>query len=716
MADVYLARQTSAYGFSKTVALKVLKTAAAADSDHVRMFLREALVAADFRHPNLVQVYEVGDHDGRLFLAMELVRGISLATMMVLLAKKGRSIPIPLAAAIAHETLVGLEYAHEASGRDGQPLDLVHRDVTPQNILVAEDGTVKLVDFGIARAETALGRTQVAKIKGKFSYMAPEQWAPDKGIDARADLFSLGVVLYETSTGSGRLFHGTTAPEFYKSVMLDPIAPPSRRVKDYPASIESVVMRALERDASLRWNSAREMRIALANALETQHWSVDTKVLARLVEFALDGHSIEERWERIAAGELPSPGDENPTVVDSPGSISGDPPVPLLRAVSVFPPASTTAPPRALDRSGDWQLDAPPPTPSRQSPSPEGLSTTPSSVAEDPYELGAPAPAVLSTPPLLLEPAAPPPPEALASVRSRRNEDSTHTNSRLRTVALIVVALGGWLTAGAMGGLWLRANDRVNALSSRLTTVNLPARPSTTHSAIAFAVDAPLAQIAATVWAPRLDGALFVEAGDAAQRRGSTPTLRFDGDGPATGELTVGWDVTAVIVHPTNRIQSLREADLVELFSGRTSTFREFHGLAATPMVVLAPHGSAARSALESRVMARATPPSVLTPRATRVADEREAVTLVATNPRAVSVVRWPFADARVRVIPIISRGASTPVAPSADSARSRRYVLSRALVLSTEGASTTVATALREELLSPDGQTALTSAGFIAR
>lgn len=707
MADVYLARQTGAYGFSKYVALKVLKNEAAADADHVRMFLREALVAADFHHPNLVQVYEVSEEGDRLYLAMELVRGISVATLMILLAQKGRSIPIPLAAAIAHETLLGLEYAHEARGQDGQPLDLVHRDVTPQNILVSEEGKVKLVDFGIARAETALGRTQVARIKGKFSYMSPEQWEPNKGIDARADLFSMGVVLYETSTGSGRLFKGNAAPELYKAVMLDPIPPPSRRVKDYPPGLERVVMTALERSADRRWSSAREMRLALADVMEHEGWTVDPRVLARLVQFALDGHSIEDRWERIASGEIPSPGDEQPTVVESPGVGSGDPPVPLLRAASVFPPPmKTAAPPPQPDRSDGWKLAA----------LTEDRPAESAAAESDAYEIGAGAASSPSTP-LLLEPAVPPPPIAPSKptlpALSEPPTDVHARPSKLR-VALGVVALLGWVSAGAMYGLWRRAENRADTLASRLAALDTLARAPA--AGVTFVVDPPLAQVAATEWAPRLGGAVRVEAGDAAQRRASTPTLRFDGAGPSAGETAVGWDVTAVIVHPTNNLPSLREAEVVDLFAGRMTTFRPVRGLNVAPQVVVAPSGTAARSALESRVMARAARPGAVTAQATRVGDEREAVTVVAANPRAVSVVRLPFADSRVRVVPIVPTGGSAPVAPSAAAARERRYPLSRALVLSTSGASTAVANALRDAVTSPDGQAALTSAGFYAR
>ncbi|MBI5513818.1 MAG: protein kinase [Deltaproteobacteria bacterium] len=326
MAEVYLARQEGAFGFAKKVALKVLKADVAGDHDHVRMFLREALVAAEFRHPNLAQMYEVGEDNGRLFLAMELIRGISVSTLMVLLAQKKRSIPIPLAVRIARDALEGLGYAHEARGADGQPLCLVHRDVTPQNLMIDADGVVKVVDFGIARAETALGRTQAPKIKGKFSYMAPEQWEPGLALDARADLFGLAVVLYEMSTGSGRLFKAATPVEAYRAVTTGTIPPPSTRVPDYPEDLARVVLRGLERARDARWATARDMAQALTRVLEAHAWQVETRTLAQLVALALDGQPVEARWERIAAEGL-SPAEDVATLVDHapPGAMTEEP-------------------------------------------------------------------------------------------------------------------------------------------------------------------------------------------------------------------------------------------------------------------------------------------------------------------------------------------------------------------------------------------------------
>jgi serine/threonine-protein kinase len=300
MAEVFLARQSGPYGFVKRVALKLLKHEVAGDDEHVRMFVREALVAAEFRHPNLAQVYEVGAEAGRLFIAMELVRGVSVAALLQGLAERGKGLPLNVAVRIAIDTLDGLTHAHEANGADGQPLGLVHRDISPQNIMVAVDGTVKVVDFGIARAERAYGRTLAPRIKGKFSYMAPEQWEPGGALDARADLFAVGVVLYEMTTGGARLFRGETPKDLYKAVVLDEIQHPRTRLPDYPPELAAIVLRALERGRPTRWPSARAMREALVSFAKRENWSLTSRAVADTVRDALGPGEIESRWEPVA--------------------------------------------------------------------------------------------------------------------------------------------------------------------------------------------------------------------------------------------------------------------------------------------------------------------------------------------------------------------------------------------------------------------------------
>ncbi|MDP3277884.1 MAG: serine/threonine-protein kinase [Deltaproteobacteria bacterium] len=306
MAEVFMARMIGAYGFEKRVALKLLKREVAEDEEHVKMFVREALVAAEFRHPNLAQVYEVNAHEEQLFIAMELVRGVSLSALLRLLAEKGAGMPLNAALRIATDALEGLAIAHEATDANDNALGLVHRDVSPQNLMVGVDGVTKVVDFGIARAEAAFGRTIAPRVKGKFSYMAPEQWQAGGALDARADLFALGVVLYELTTGGAKLFKGDGARELFRAVMTDPIPPPSARVQGYPPALETVILRALERDPNLRYPTARAMREALLDVARAERWNLGNSVVASLVRQAVGTREIETLWPLLSEEERPA--------------------------------------------------------------------------------------------------------------------------------------------------------------------------------------------------------------------------------------------------------------------------------------------------------------------------------------------------------------------------------------------------------------------------
>ncbi len=729
MADVYLAVQQGSFGFTKRVALKVLRQDVASEDDNVRMFLREALVAAEFRHPNLVQVYEVGEERGKLFLAMELVRGISAASLMLLLAKRERSVPIPMAARIALDVLDGLAYAHEARGPDGAPFNVIHRDVTPHNILIAEDGTVKLVDFGIARAETALGKTQVARIKGKFSYMSPEQWDGSREIDGRADLFSLGVTLYEMSTGSGRLFRGSTAVELHHAVNRAPIAPPSSRVPNYPSNLGTVVMTALERDLGRRWPSARAMRTALAEAIESNHWQVDSRALAKLVAYALDGAPVDARWEPVRADadvlsggpgpEVPSdppPAGLRPASVTSVGSEAPKPSV--LRAASVpgLPVANVPEAPAAatpVPVSGDYALGAP-------------AGPTPGSAD---YALGADRGLAPPTAPAAL----PVGPQPLAQGSGLRG-------------AVFVLALVGWGAAAAMTGLWLRANDRVSTLQSLLQTQSrapAPAPPAAAPSAataspVLLVADPGLVRTLALPWAQRLEAtapehSVRVVEGEALPQviRGSaTAGLRVGlGDEAAVTqaatqgitlrsravEHVLGYDHAAVVVHPSNPVTSLSLPQLGALFAGRVTTWRALRGAGQPPALVVSPVDHPTRVLLHDLVLSAAGRGLSVSSRAAEVADEAAAVARVARDPQAVALVRLAFVTSAVKVLTIGPTPAAA-VSPTREAVRSLRYPLARPVVLYTRGGPTGSTEALRRLALGPEGQTLLEGAGFVGR
>jgi eukaryotic-like serine/threonine-protein kinase len=265
MATVHLGRLIGSAGFARTVAIKRLHPHLAKDPDFVAMFLEEARVAARVRHPNVVATLDVVYEENELFLVMEYVAGESLSRLVRRAREAGKRIPPAHVAAMVCSALEGLHAAHEATSERGTPLGLVHRDVSPQNIHVGVDGVTRVLDFGIAKATNRAVETKSDQIKGKVAYMSPEQLAKSR-IDRRADVYSASVVLWEALTGK-RLFRADDVPALVYSIIHDPIAPPSLIVSELSKEVDAIVMKGLERDASKRWSSAREMAVALERAL-----------------------------------------------------------------------------------------------------------------------------------------------------------------------------------------------------------------------------------------------------------------------------------------------------------------------------------------------------------------------------------------------------------------------------------------------------------------
>ncbi len=259
MATVFAARQEGKH-VKRLVALKVLSANVSKDDEEHRSFVREALVATRLEHPNIVRTYDVGEVDGTLYLAMELVHGASLSACTK--ASEG-PVPIPVALKIIGDIARALNAAHELEDPEKGHLGVVHQDVSPQNILIGYDGSIKLVDFGVARFGSLEG-SRTESLRGKPSYASPEQIA-GKNIDRRTDVFALGVILWELLTGA-RLFKRETSAATYLAVLQDPI-PDVRDVNPYvPDDLAAAVAKALERERDKRWATAEEMRIAIAHA------------------------------------------------------------------------------------------------------------------------------------------------------------------------------------------------------------------------------------------------------------------------------------------------------------------------------------------------------------------------------------------------------------------------------------------------------------------
>jgi len=262
MAEIFLARMVGVLGFDKLVVIKRILPHLAQRNDFIQMFLDEARIATTLNHANIVATHEVGVHGKSYFMVMEYLAGEDVRSVVRRIGRSdGARLPIEHALNIAVAVAAGLQYAHEKKDRDGKPLEIVHRDVTPQNVIVTYDGAVKLLDFGIAKASNRINETRSGSFKGKVPYMSPEQCRGEP-LDRRSDIFSLGILLHEM-TLCRRLFRGETDFQILKQIAEGPIVRPRDIDPTYDARLSAIVMKALERDRTRRFQTARELQEAL---------------------------------------------------------------------------------------------------------------------------------------------------------------------------------------------------------------------------------------------------------------------------------------------------------------------------------------------------------------------------------------------------------------------------------------------------------------------
>ncbi len=268
MGEVWLARQQGPVGFEKLVVLKTLLGHLKEDQEFVNMFFDEARIAAALNHPNIAQIYDLGEAGGEYYIAMEYVHGLSLRDVLVKALEDGKEVPLALKCRVVADAAAALEFAHNAKTPSGAALRLIHRDVSPQNILLGFNGNVKLIDFGVAKAANKLTRTATGIIKGKYAYMSPEQ-AYGKELDARSDVFGLGIVFWEALV-SDRLFKRDNETETLKAVVGAEIHAPSMLTRGVPKTLDAIVLKALEREREKRYQSAGELQRAVEQFLVKQ--------------------------------------------------------------------------------------------------------------------------------------------------------------------------------------------------------------------------------------------------------------------------------------------------------------------------------------------------------------------------------------------------------------------------------------------------------------
>jgi len=393
MAEVYKARMMGMEGFQKTVAIKRILPHLTDNDEFVTMFIDEAKLAAQLNHNNIIHIYDLGKIDRSYYIAMEYIEGRDLRSILQECREHSTAMPVPLALFITTLLASALDYAHKKRDFENRDLGLVHRDVSPQNVLISSDGDIKLCDFGIAKAASKASHTRAGALKGKLQYMSPEQaWGKD--IDHRSDIFSLGLVLYEMLT-SEKVFAGDSELSILEQVRNPNVSPPSSHLADIGPDIDRIVLKALEPDRENRYQSARDLQRDIEKVMRSRGFSPDTAAVARFLSELVSGSPI----------------------------------------TGARPPAATPAAPPA----------AAPPAP------PAGGGTTPP--AKPPA--AGPPPGPEPKPERRPEPVVPPEPEpaVVAAVEEEPSRGSrTGLWLALGAVALVVVAGGLWMLLGGGGG------------------------------------------------------------------------------------------------------------------------------------------------------------------------------------------------------------------------------------------------------------------------
>ena len=303
MAELFLARQVGVMGFERIVAIKKILPHLTNDKEFVEMFINEAKLAAQITHPNVVQIYDFGVVSGTYFIAMEFLMGKSLSDILTKGNKVRNMVPAGLAVYIISKIAAGLNHAFQGTTFGGKPLGIVHRDISPQNILIGYNGDVKLVDFGIAKAASSNHHTQTGVLKGKLAYFSPEQ-AWGEPVDHRSDIFSLGIVLYEMLT-ERRLFKGENEMATIEKIRKGLIAPPSSIKSGLSKTIDDIVLTALSRNPDDRFQNAGELEEALTKYLRLSSAIPTAKELASYVAglYPVEIKMSMDEFERIARVE-----------------------------------------------------------------------------------------------------------------------------------------------------------------------------------------------------------------------------------------------------------------------------------------------------------------------------------------------------------------------------------------------------------------------------
>ncbi|AGC47559.1 serine/threonine protein kinase [Myxococcus stipitatus DSM 14675] len=368
MAEVWRGKQFGASGFERLVAIKRILPNIAEDEEFISMFIDEAKISVQLSHANIAQIYELGQITSSYFISMEYIPGKDMRAIFDRCRKKGEPAPVPLVAFCLSKMCEGLDYAHRKKDGMGRDMNIVHRDISPQNVLISFEGEVKVIDFGIAKAAGKATKTQAGILKGKFGYMSPEQ-IRGLPLDRRSDVFAIGVCLYEMLTGE-RLFVGDSDFSVLEKVRKAEVPPPSTYNRRIPEALEKIVMRALAKDVDERYQYASELGDDLQRFLITSETIFGRKDLMQYMKSTF-AEEVEREKQRLSDYADIRPPDGMLAALEAssgvgPGGLSAPPPAassPSLAQVPVVQPVA--APPRATAAMG---VVSPSPSPVRRSP------------------------------------------------------------------------------------------------------------------------------------------------------------------------------------------------------------------------------------------------------------------------------------------------------------------------------------------------------------
>ncbi|ATB43604.1 serine/threonine protein kinase [Cystobacter fuscus] len=451
MGEVYKAQQEGPAGFSKTVVVKRVLPHLADAENFIDMFLEEARLAARLSHPNVVQIFELGEDRGEYFIAMEYIQGPSLHRVRKRLRELGHPFPVDIAAYVVAQALQGLHYAHELRDEAGKPLGIVHRDISPDNILVTMDGVVKVVDFGIAKAADSSSKTQSGTLKGKLSYISPEQvngWPAS----VHSDIYATGVVLYQLFTNTLPFRAPSNAALLQQIATAEPEAP-DRLELDVPPVLSRIVMKALRKEPGERFATAQEMSRALLEALESCQRRLFPEDLGAFLKQLFEQEGSPRRF--FAQPTPRGTGRSSPPMV-----VEDEATAPLAGPVLSNPPTVTMESARPRNRAIAWAVGGAllsvavgvvalrpwergtPPAPAPVAPSSEAPAPAPENVQAQKPVTPEPSPEKAAVPPP--REAAPPPDEPTPEPTTPSPAPSPQEPSRVAAMGRVQVRVNPW--------------------------------------------------------------------------------------------------------------------------------------------------------------------------------------------------------------------------------------------------------------------------------